>query len=139
LEALVTDASVVSFQVSKGEDGVFSLRAIAGVNSLTYKNVGYEITVTTAEGAKLLSGVDTRVYTAIRSGETLYSIKDNFGYEYAALATVTGLALDSESTEIEVRTYVTTQEGEKLFGRSLTLVYTGEVDADGYPVVSIAE
>ncbi len=130
------DATVISYQVSKGEDGVFALRAIAGVDSLNYKYFGYEVTVTTAEGTKMLSGKDTRVYTAILAGETEYSVKDNFGYEYAAFATVKSLALDT-AAEILVRAYVVTQDGETLYGRDATLVYSGARDADGYPVVSV--
>ena len=130
------DASVISYQVTKGENGDFSLRAIAGLNVLSYQNFGYEIALTTAEGTSTLSGVDTRVYSSIYGGGTQYSIKDTFGYEYAALATVTGLAIDSENTRLEIRAYVTAHNGEKVYGNGTTLLYIGELDADGYPVFS---
>ena len=130
------DASVISYQVTKGENGEFSLRAIAGLNVLSYQNFGYEIALTTAEGTSTLSGVDTRVYSSIYGGGTQYSIKDTFGYEYAALATVTGLAIDSENTRLEIRAYVTAHNGEKVYGNGATLLYIGELDADGYPVFS---
>ena len=94
-----------------------------------------------ARGLRLqtLSGEDTRVYAAICAGDISYSIMENFGYEYAALATVTELATASTSTEITVSAYVITNEGEKLYGRSATLLYTGESDGEGYPVFSIVE
>ncbi len=133
------DASIVSHQVSKSENGSFSLRAIAGVSSLNYKNFGYEVTITTAGGTQTLTGTSTTAYTAIRSGETLYSIKQYFGYEYGCLATITGLATDSESTTIEIRAYVTTSNGEKLYGNGVTLLYTGTQDAQGFPALSIVE
>ena len=131
------DASLISYQVTKGEDGVFSMRLVAGLDSLGYKCFGYEITLTTAEGTETVSGETTKVYDAIYGGDTLYSIKDNFGYKYAGLATVTELALDSESTELAVSAYVVTMDGEKLYGRSATLLYTGETDGEGYPVLTV--
>ena len=131
------DASLISYQVTKGEDGVFSMRLVAGLDSLDYKRFGYEITLTTAEGTETVSGETTKVYTAIYGGDTLYSIKDNFGYAYAGLATVTELALDSASTELAVSAYVVTMDGEKLYGRSATLLYTGETDGEGYPVLTV--
>lgn len=132
------DASIISHQVSKVKNGSFSLRAIAGVNSLNYKRFGYEVTVTTADGVQTLSGTSTTAYTAIRIGETLYTIRDHFDYEYACLATITGLAADSASTTIEIRAYVVDSNNTKLYGESVTLVYNGTQDA-GYPVISIAE
>lgn len=133
------DASIISHQVSKGENGLFSLRAIAGINSLNYKNFGYEVTITTAGGTKTLTGTSTVAYTSIRSGETLYSIQEHFGFEYGCFATVTGLSLDSPSTEIVIRAYVTTSDGEKLYGDGVTLLYTGTQDSNGFPVISIVE
>ena len=131
------DASLVSYQVTKGENGEFSVRLIAGIDALSYKRFGYEITVTDAEGTRTLSGQDTRVYTALYGGETLYSIKEELGYEYAALATVKGLALDSDFTELVVRTYVVTREGETQYGRGATLVYTGMLDSEGYSELAV--
>jgi hypothetical protein len=104
---------------------------------LAYEKFGYEITVTDAEGSRTRSGVDTRVYASIYGGETLYSIKDNFGYEYASLATVKGLALDSDFTELVVRTYVVTREGETRYGRGATLRYIGALNGEGYPDFSV--
>ncbi|MBO5305883.1 MAG: hypothetical protein J6B12_03880, partial [Clostridia bacterium] len=131
------DASLVSYQVTKAENGKFSLRAIAGVNSLNYKNFGYEVTVTTKNGTKTVSGTSTTVYSAIFGGENSYSIKEHFGFEYAALATVTELDLNSESTELEICAYVTTSSGERLYGESLTILYTGDLTTDGFPAFSI--
>ena len=78
------------------------------------------------------------MYTAIRAGETEYSVKDNFGYEYAAFATVKGMALDAEA-EVAIRAYVVTQNDEVLYGRDATLVYSGALDTDGYPELSVVK
>ncbi|MBO5306081.1 MAG: Ig-like domain-containing protein [Clostridia bacterium] len=134
--------SVISYQVTKGENGVFSLRAIAGLNSLDYANFGYEITVTNKNAvgnlvSKTLFGATTKVYSSIFGGATEYSIKEYFGYEYAGLATVTGLAVESEYTKLEIRSYVTTLDGEVKYGKSATLLYTGALDDGGYPTLSL--
>ena len=133
------DASFVSYQVTKGEDGTFMLRVIAGLNSLDYKSFGYEITVVDEEGSRTLKGSDVRVYSSIYGGDKLYSAKDMFGFEYVALATVTNLVLDSEATKIMVRTYVTTQDGEDIYGRAATLHYAGVLDGEGYPKFTAEE
>jgi hypothetical protein len=121
------------------KNGSFSLRAIAGVNSLAYKNFGYEVTITTASGSQTLTGTNTMAYSAIRGDETLYSVKQHFGYEYACLATVTGLSTASEATTIEIRAYVTTSDGERLYGNAMTLRYSGTQNAAGYPELSIVD
>ncbi|MBQ7380457.1 MAG: leucine-rich repeat domain-containing protein, partial [Clostridia bacterium] len=132
------DVAPIAYQVTKGENGEFSLRAIAGLNSLDYANFGYEITITTKDESgndvvKTVSGATTKAYSSIFGGTTEYSIKEHFGYEYAGLATVTGLALDSEYTMLEIRAYVTTFDGEVKYGKSGTLLYTGTLDDDEYP------
>ena len=138
----ISDADFISYQVTKGENGAFSLRAIAGLNSLDYKNFGYEITITTKDESgndvvKTLSGATTKAYSSIFGGTTEYSIKEHFGYEYAGLATVTGLAVDSEYTKLEIRSYVTTLDGEVKYGKSATLLYTGVLDESEFPTLEL--
>ena len=136
-ETASADMEVVSYQVTAGEDGLFSLRVIAGLNSLEYKNYGYEITVNEGGTQKTLSGVDNKVYASVYGGDTAYSIKEYCGYEYAALATVTGLAVDSTDTVIEIRVFVTTKDGEISYGKDMTLIYEGRLDENGYPDFSV--
>jgi len=136
------DADFISYQVSKGENGTFSLRAIAGLNSLDYANFGYEVTVATKDEngndvVKTLFGATTKAYSSIYGGDTEYSIKEHFGYEYAGLATVTGLAVDSEYTKLEIRSYVTTLDGEVKYGKSATLLYTGMLDENEFPTLEL--
>ena len=95
------------------------------------------MTITTASGTQTLAGENTMAYTSIRSGETLYKVKDHFDYEYACFATITSLAADSEYTKLDIRAYVTTAEGEVLYGNSVTLVYTGLQDAQGFPALTV--
>lgn len=131
------DATVISYQVNKGDGKEFSMRVISGLDSLDYMNFGYEITITTEDTSKTVTGTSNKVYTSLYGGNMSYSIKEHFGYEYGALATVTGLALDSEYTKLEIRAFVTTEGGEKLYGREATLVYEGALTDDGYPAFSI--
>ena len=121
-------------------DGEFSLRVISGLGSLNHAYFGYEVTVTTKDAngndvIKTVSGKNDRAYSSVYSGKTEYSIKEHFGYDYASLATVTGLAADSEYVKIEIRTYVV-DNGTRLYGNGATLIYTGETDANGYPALS---
>jgi len=130
------DASFISYQVTKGDEGgTFSLRAIAGLDSLKYKNFGYEVTITTESGTKMDSGTSTKVYSSVYGGTTPYSIKEHFGYNYGALATIYGLALGSTYTELEICPFVTELSGKVTYGKSATLVYQGEIE-NGYPVFS---
>lgn len=146
LDALVAeqvwDASFVSYQVTKAENGAFALRVITGLDSLDYRCVGYEVTITTkdAEGADVvetLSGESTIVYSAVYGGETLYTIKDVLGFEYASLVKIQGLNAASEYTKIEIRAYAKTNDGVKLYGRGGALLYTGALDSEGYPAFTI--
>ena len=136
----VADASVISYQATEGGDGTFSLRLISVLNSLEYSCFGYEITVTTKDESgndvtETLSGADNKAYSSIYGGNTAYSIKECFGYEYACLATLKGLSVDSEYTKLHISTYVVLS-GEKLYGKSATLLYTGTADVNGYPVLT---
>lgn len=136
------DGAVIAYQVSKAKNGTFSLRLINGFNSLDYKNYGFEIAITTkdANGNDVVRTVSTTshtVYSSFYGGGTQYSVKENFNYNYAGLATVTGLAIDSSYTKIEIRSYVTTPDGKKAYANEKTLLYTGATDEEGYPVLSV--
>ena len=136
------DGSLVAYQVTEGEYGTFSLRTISGFNSLKHVNYGFEIAVTTkdSEGNDVVQtffAKDDKVYSSIFGGTTEYSIKDTFGYEYAGLATLTRLDLNSTYTKIEIWSYVTAEDGEETYGIFCTFLYTGETNADGFPALSV--
>lgn len=135
------DGTLISYQVTDGADGTFSLRLLAGTNSLKYEKYGYEIKLTTkdAEGNDVTAtytGESDQVYSSVFGGETQYSIKDLFGYDYAAIATVNGLDTDSEYTKIEVSAYFVLYGGNVSRGADVTLYYTGEKNPQGYPHLS---
>ena len=139
---LVPDASIISYQVTPVSDGIFSLRAIAALDSLMYKRFGYEITITTkdseeADVVNTLSDDTTKVYSSIYGGDVLYSAKQDFGYEYVGLSTVTNLSASSTYTKIEIRAYVLTLDGEKQYGKAGTILYTGMCDEGDYPLFEI--
>lgn len=136
-----SDGALISYQVTEGTGDVFSLRVIAGVNSLNYEKFGYEIILTTKdiEGndvTEMLTGETTLVYSSVYGGGSYHSIKDNFGYEYAALATVKNLAIHSKYTKLEIRTYVVPRDGNAIYNTGTTLLYTGLQTENGYPALS---
>lgn len=135
------DGTLISYQVTDGASGTFSLRLLAGTNSLSYEKFGYEIKLTTkdADGndvIKTYTGESEQVYSSVFGGETLYSVKDLFGYNYAAIATVSGLDADSEYIKIEASAYFVLFNGNVSRGADVTLYYTGETNAQGYPLLS---
>lgn len=141
---LVKEASAdfISYQTTKPDaDGEFSLRVITGLDSLEYKCFGYRVLVLTKNVSgetvvKELSDTNTKAYSSIYGGQTSYSIKENFGYEYAALATITGLDANADFFELVIFPY-TLSEGEenKIYGDPVSLAYAGKTDAVGYPVL----
>ncbi len=133
------DASFVAYQASSAENGEFSVRVVAGVNSLEYECFGYDITVTTASGTRTLSDTTTKVYASLYGGDTLYSVKEQLGYTYAALATVTGLTVDEGTIEIVISAYVVSPSGERLYGNGATLIYSGEQNIGGYPKFTVVK
>ena len=47
-----------------------------------------------------------------------------------------GLAIDSEYTCLEVRTYIVAEGGDKVYGMGAELLYTGDQGENGYPVIA---
>lgn len=139
-----SDADVISFQVTKSENDTFSIRVIAGTDSLNYKLFGYEVTITATdangiETVSTVSGTDSKAYSAIYGGNTSHRIKDIFGYEYACLATITELDATLSRIELDIRAYVTTGSGVTQYGAGAVLVYEGASDASGYPAIVFAK
>ena len=142
--AQVEDASLIFYQATQDQNGSFSVRVAAGVNSLNYRNCGVDIVLTTkdengSEVKTTLSSRGTTVYSSVYGGDVEYSFKETTGFEYAYFATVTGLVTASEYIRLEVRPYVTSQSSQKLRGTEGTLLYTGDLDGDGYPILSFTE
>ena len=135
------DGTLISYQVTDGADGSFSLRLLAGTNSLSYEKFGYEIKLTTkdADGndvTETYAGESAQVYSSVYGGGTEHSVKETFGYNYAAIATVKGLDAASQYTKIEASAYFVLPDGNVCRGADVTLFYTGETTPDGYPLLS---
>ncbi len=138
-------ADYVGYQVTKPENGTFSARTILGVNETSYNRVGYEILVLDMddEGNILSETVSKNskvVYETIRdaNGNT-YNAKESFGYNYAAAIEVsdlprwpTGMIL-----ELVVRPYVLGMDGMRRYGTSVVLSYSGDLDDEGYPILTL--
>lgn len=138
------DASLIFYQATKDQDGSFSVRVAAGVNSLNYRNCGFDIVLTTKDESgntvkTTLSSRGTEVYSSVFGGEVEYSVKETTGFEYAYFATVKGLVTASDYIELEVRPYVASWSGKKTRGADGVLLYTGDVDDGGYPIFAFAE
>lgn len=127
----------ISYQTTKPDgEGRFNLRVLAGINSIDYKSFGYRVLLLTKDGAvRELTGTDDKVYSAVHGGETEYSIKENFGYEYTCLATITNLDANSDFTELVIFPYTISMDGDKLYGTPMSLTYTGETNANGFPLL----
>ena len=135
------DGTLVSYQVTDGAEGSFSLRLLAGTNSVKYEKYGYEIKLTTkdAEGndvTETYTGESNVVYSSVYGGGSRHSVKECFGYEYAAIATVTGLDAESTYTKLEASAYFVLADGTISRGAGVTLYYTGTMDQNGYPLLS---
>ncbi len=133
----------IGYQVAKAEDGRFSLRAVMGVNSTGYNRIGYEVITLARDGeGKVVSDSFSQkakmVYEAVKdnAGNT-YNIKDLYGYSYAAALEIPELPEDPPygSLEIVVRPYVLGMDGVRLYGKSAILLYSGETDGNGFPVL----
>ena len=131
----------ISYQTTKPDaNGAFDLRVLAGINSVEYDHFGYRVLVLTKDGSgnvteKEITGTDKFVYSSVFGGSTEYSILDNFGYEYAGLATVTNLNANLPFTELVIFPYTVSLSGDKLYGTPISLAYTGETDASGFPLL----
>ncbi len=134
-------ADFISFQTTKPQNGSFDVRLIAGINSLEYDRFGYQVLLLNRNTAGEIvvterKGTDTKAYSAVYGGNTSYNIKENFGYDYACLATIKGLDATSKHTELVVRPYILDLDGTKRYGVTTVLAYRGQTDSDGYPVLS---
>ena len=130
---------LISYQVREDENGAFSLRLITGVDSLDYGYCGYRVEVTMRNAAgndvtTTRAGRDSRVYSSIFGGQTEYAVSEISDYPYAILATVTGLKTTSSYIRLAIQPFAVTFEGERVYGKTAALVYTGESDDEGYPV-----
>ncbi len=138
-------SDTISYQTTKpAADGSFKLRILAGINTrVDYKLFGYRVIMLTKDALgntveKEMIGTDKMVYSAVYGDGTLYSIKETFGYEYAGLATVTGLDSNEDIIELIIYPYTISTDNNKIYGTPVALAYTGEKDANGYPQFHIS-
>ncbi len=134
----------ISYQTTKPVNNQFDLRVISGINGLDYQTFGYRVLVLTKDAsgkvnATELDGTSTSAYSSIYSGSTEYNIKKHFGYDYACLATIKNLDATREHFELVVFPYTLSHEGNKLYGDAISLIYTGQTDANGYPAFTVRE
>lgn len=139
-EIAATD--LISYQVTKSEDGKFALRLIAGVDALeAYRTCGYRVRVTTKNETgnnvtTTVSGRTPDVYSSFFGGETEYLVSEISAYTYAYFATLKNLDVDSDYIRLEIAPMLVTLENETLYGETFVFLYEGELDEEGYPTLT---
>ena len=136
-------AELIGYQTAKPTDDSFSARIVMGLDGVDYNRVGYEIIkIMLDEDSNMISeSLSARskvVYETLKdtSGKA-YSLKELYGYNYAAAVDVEGLPADPDSGlfELVIRPYVLGMDGIRRYGVSSSYVYVGEKDAEGYPIL----
>lgn len=137
-------ADYIGYQTSKPEGDTFSVRTILGVNSTDYNRIGYEVIRLEKDydGNVISEAISQKakiVYESIKDANgTVYNVLEKFGYNYAAAIEIPDLpvVMDYDAIEIVVRPYVLGMDGIRLYGDSTILLYSGDKDENGYPVLN---
>ncbi len=140
-------ADFLGYQVTKPEGGTFSVRTLLGVDSIVYEQVGYEVLLLDkdASGGTLAESISRQcnlVYTDVMDGDgNVYNVKALAGYNYVAAIPIPDIPIEPSGvyTEIVIRPYVLKDDGVRRYGLSTSLIVTGEVDGEGYPVLELPE
>ncbi len=107
---------VVKCQNTKGTNGETAstkLRLITGVDSLEYKQVGFDVKV----GENQKSYETTTVYASVNAEDkTVTAAEFSTGSAYLAVAVLENIDKASYNEGIYVKPYVVTLEGEKVYG-----------------------
>ena len=116
------------YQASAGAE-LTSIRVVAGLNSTTYTNTGFEIyLVANGQSALMLDKSTTTVYTALNVYDAEGNALDPYlaseaGYTYLSAITLNfdDLSVLGDATTLIVKPYVTVN-GEKIYGSSCAIV-----------------
>ncbi len=137
-------ADYIGYQTTKPEDGEFSLRTVLGVNSTEYNRIGYEVLMLQKDDdlgeiyTESLSVKSKVVYETLKDADgNTYSVKDLYGYNYAAALEIEGIPEypGCGYVEIVVRPYILGMNGIRMYGKAAVLIYYGgDADENGYPV-----
>lgn len=120
-------------QQTKVADGKFDLRFVAGVDSLKYSKVGFELVrIEAGKGnSALVKQVDNVVYTSLNgyneNGEKQVYTAADLGVAYLAATTVTNIPATGTVTFL-VRPYAVSPNGEVIYsGMPMILTYVNGV------------
>ncbi len=136
-------ADFLGYQVAKPVNGSFTLRALLGVDHMIHEGVGYEVLLLEKDkDGKILSTpvslTSDVVYEAVLDADgNAYDIKEMCGYSYVSALEIPNLPSKPNGScmELVIRPYVLEGDGIRRYGLSISLLFTGEVDAEGYPVL----
>ena len=120
-------------QQTKVADGKFDLRFVAGVDSLKYSKVGFELVrIEAGKGnSALVKQVDNVVYTSLNgyneNGEKQVYTAADLGVAYLAATTVTNIPATG-TVAFLVRPYAVSPNGEVIYsGMPMILTYVNGV------------
>ena len=136
-------ADYLGYQTAQPEGGTFDARLVLGLNETEHNRVGYEAIILTRDDdglmqSEVISYREKTVYETLTDADgNTYSIKDLYGYNYAAALELSELPLEpvGDYFELVIRPYVLGMDGIRRYGLATTVFYTGETDDAGYPIL----
>ena len=119
------------------EKRVFDLRMLAGVDSLEYSKVGYQITVIYEQDGELFEATKdistNTVFEAVMQGD-IWTPAYEYGAQYFLALAIGDIEADCEKIEFAIEPYAV-KDGVKIYGDSAVLVWNGDINGEGYPIL----
>ncbi len=121
-------------QTSKVSEDAFHVRFLAGLDSLGYSRIGFEL-IRVEENCAPSAAVEKysgTVYTSVTGfdadgNETVYTAQEDFGSAYLSAVTVKNVPTDRTVTFL-VRPYLVSEDGEsRIYGQVSCVTYAGGV------------
>ena len=140
-------ADFLGYQVSKPKNGTFTLRTLLGVNERLHDCVGYEVLILDMNKngeivSESRSFASEEIHDAILDASgNVYNIEAESGYKYVSALEIPNVPSkpNGKHMEIVIRPYVLDTDGIRRYGLATTLVFTGAVDSEGYPVLELPD
>ncbi len=128
--ASVNSIEYAGFQVSADMSGnTFNIRFVATIDNLNFKQVGFEVEVTTSDGTRKWIRPTTKVYKSLNAEDSkgnAYQVEAPEGTLFVALAITdipTDLVKDGNSLTFQITPYVVDFDGAKTDAAARTVTY----------------
>ena len=133
------------------EDGTFDVRFLSALDPTTFSDngegvsntiaqAGYELTAVWKENGEIKSDIQTiytpSVYHAIRADGETFSHPDG---DYIHAIALRGVDSSISRIEFVIQPFTTALDGTRVFGDGAILVWSGEIDDKGFPVLAPSE